>query len=363
VRRSILIALALATGSFLPVAGAAAAVARAPLAAPDPGGIGIRLLDAPTSAGKDPRARIYIVDHLKPGTVISRRVEVTNTTDSVRSVAVYPGTASIHGGTFSYADGRTPSELTQWTKISPATVSLAPGAHAPVTVTISVPPDASPGERYGVVWAENAGAAPAGGGLTLVTRAGVRLYLSVGPGGAPAAKFALDGLAAQRSADGSPSVVAQVRNTGGRALDLSGALKLTDGPAGLAAGPFPATLGVTLAPGDSSPVTVLLDRQIPDGPWQADLTLKSGLLEQTTKATLTFPASQGSLAATAAKGAFPWWLVGLGTAAGLLSVAAALLVRRRALRARTPPSCPRRGVTALSTSGSTRRRHRRVPTN
>jgi hypothetical protein len=189
------------------------------------------------------------------------------------------------------------------------------------------------------------------------------MYLDIGPGGAPAAKFAIDGLAARRSADGSPSVVAQVRNTGGRALDLSGALKLTDGPAGLAAGPFPATLGVTLAPGDSSPVTVLLDRQIPDGPWQADLTLKSGLLEQTTKATLTFPTSQGSLAATAAKGAFPWWLVGLGTAAGLLSVAAALLVRRRALRARTPPSCPRRGVTALSTSGSTRRRHRRVPTN
>lgn len=327
-RRTLLLALALAAGSHFPAASAAAA-AEVPQASPDPGGIGIRLLDAPTSAGEDPRARIYIVDHLKPGAVITRRVEVTNTTDSVKSVVVYPAAASVRRGSFAPADGRAPSELTQWTKVEPPTLSLAPGGRAPVTVTVSVPTDASPGERYGVMWAEHAGATPQGGGITLVTRAGVRFYLSVGPGGAPAAKFALDGLTAQRAADGSPSVLAQVRNTGGRALDLSGDLNLTDGPAGLTAGPFPATLGVTLAPGDSSPVTVVLDRQIPDGPWQADLTLKSGLLEQTTKATVTFPASEGSLEATAAKGAFPWWLVGLGTAVGLLSGAAALLVRRR----------------------------------
>jgi hypothetical protein len=272
--------------------------------------------------------------------VISRRVEVTNATDSVRSVAVYPGAASIREGAFSPADGRTPSELTQWTKIEPTTLSLAPGAHAPVTVTISIPPDASPGERYGVVWAENAGAAPAGGGLTLVTRAGVRLYLSVGPGGAPAAKFALDGLAAKRSPDGSPSVVAQVRNTGGRALDLGGTLKLTDGPGGLSAGPFPAALGVTLAPGDASPVTVLLDRQVPDGPWQADLTLTSGLLEQTTKATLTFPTSEGSLDATAARSGFPWWLAAICSGTGLLLVVLALLLRRKRSRRSEPASPP-----------------------
>ena len=318
----------------------AAAVAQVSQAESDPGGVGIRLLDAPTSAREDPRARRYIVDHLKPGTVIKRRVEVANTTDAVKSVSVYPGAASVRDGSFAPIDGRTPSELSQWTTVEPTAMALAPGERVPVTVTVNVPRDASPGERYGVVWAETAGTAPTGTGVTLATRVGVRLYLSVGPGGAPAAKFALDGLAAQRAADGSPSVVAQVRNTGGRALDLSGELKLTDGPAGLSAGPFPATLGVTLAPGDSSPVTILLDRQIPDGPWQAALTLKSGLLEQTTKATLTFPASEGSLEATAAEGGFRWWLVALGGTGLLVAVLALLLLHRRRPRRPDPASPP-----------------------
>ena len=36
------------------------------------GSIGLRLVDAPVSAGNDPRAKLYIVDHLAPGTVIQR---------------------------------------------------------------------------------------------------------------------------------------------------------------------------------------------------------------------------------------------------------------------------------------------------
>jgi hypothetical protein len=50
------------------------------------GTIGVRLLDAPVTAGDDPRARVYIVDHLAPGTVIHRRIEVSNTTSSITQV-------------------------------------------------------------------------------------------------------------------------------------------------------------------------------------------------------------------------------------------------------------------------------------
>ena len=44
--------------------------AEAPQQEEPAGGIGLRLLDAPVSAGDDPRARNYIVDPLAPGTEI-----------------------------------------------------------------------------------------------------------------------------------------------------------------------------------------------------------------------------------------------------------------------------------------------------
>lgn len=339
-RRSLFLALTLAAGTLVPAAGAAAA-AGVPQAASGPGSIGIRLLDAPVSAGEDPRARTYIVDHLKPGTTIKRRVEVGNTTDSTQNIAVYPGAATIKGGSFSPTEGRTPSELTQWTTVERATVPLKPGQRSEVAVTIKVPKNASPGERYGVIWAEIAGPAPQGGGVSLVNRVGVRIYLDVGAGGAPASNFTLDGLAATRDSAGLPAMVAQVRNTGGRALDLSGSLTLTDGPGGLNAGPFPATLGVTLAPGDASPVTVVLDRQIPNGPWKASLTLQSGLLKKTTKATLTFPSGEGTVEVIVAPtSGFPGWPAIVGALLGLAALFWLLVVLRRRRSEQDAPAEP-----------------------
>jgi hypothetical protein len=84
-------------------------------------------------------------------------------------------------------------------------------------------------------------------------------------------------------------VLAAVQNTGGRALDLVGALELSAGPGGVRAGPFAASLGTTLAIGDAGSVTILLDRTLPDGPWDAAVTLRSGLLERRAGATISFP--------------------------------------------------------------------------
>jgi hypothetical protein len=70
---------------------------------------------------------------------------------------------------------------------------------------------------------------------------------------------------------------------------MVGELELLDGPRGLRAGPFPASLGSTLAIGESGQVIVPLDAQLPDGPWQAAITLRGGLLERSAKASLTFP--------------------------------------------------------------------------
>jgi len=252
------------------------------------GSIGVRLVDVPAAARDDPRAQLYIVDHLAPGTVIHRRIEVLNTTATTAHVLLYPAAAAIANGSFLGAAGHTPNDLSTWTSVQPDAPDVPAGGTVTATVTIAVPHDAAPGEQYGAVWAE-VGSAPAGGGVAEVNRVGIRLYLSVGPGGPPAANFTIDSLTAERSPDGRPTVVATVHNTGGRALDMSGTLRLLAGPGGLSAGPFPANLGVTLAIGDTEPVTIALDKRLPAGPWDAQITMRSGLVERSARATTTFP--------------------------------------------------------------------------
>jgi hypothetical protein len=258
------------------------------------GGIGVQLLEVPLAEAEDPRARIYIIDHLHPGTTIHRRIEISNTTSSTVHIVAYPAAATISQGAFVGAAAHTPNELSTWTSVLPGAFEVAPDGHAIATVTIAVPRNAPGGEQYGVVWAETRSPAPAGGGITQISRVGIRLYLSIGPGGAPASDFTIESLTGQRSADGQPELVASVHNTGGRALDMSGTLQLSAGPGGLSAGPFAANLGTTLAIGATEPITIMLDKQIPDGPWHALVTLRSGLLQRSAQATISFPATRTS---------------------------------------------------------------------
>lgn len=298
--------------------------------------VGIRIIDVPTVRSEDPRARQYVVDHLAPGVTITRRLAVTNGTRGPVTVQLYAAAADITGGSFTFGAGRAANELTGWTSVDPPSVSPAAGATAVVTLKIAVPANASPGERYGVVWAELAAAAPASGGVTSVNRVGVRIYLSVGPGGEPPSDFSITAFEARRAADGTPSIAATVRNTGGRAVDLSGELRLANGPGGLSAGPFPAKLGTTLGLGQTEPVIVNLDPAIPKGPWTAHIVLRSGALERQADATVTFPdagaPAPGPVATrnvTKESSGVP--LAAGGAAAGLIVVAsaAALLVTRR----------------------------------
>lgn len=336
--------IALMAGLLFPAASASATPASTPEAAAPDGSIGVRLLDAPAGRRDDPRARLYIVDHLAPGTTIERRIEVSNSTSQAADISVYAGAAAIEDGTFAIADARTPNELTTWVSLDRSIVDVPAGGQSPVRVTIDVPDDASAGERYGVIWAELAGQAPDDGGVTVVNRVGIRLYLSVGPGGEPASDFQVDTLTAERTSDGQPIVNALVHNTGGRALDMSGSLQLSNGPGGLSAGPFPAELGTTLAPGDSEAVTVLLDPRLPDGPWDARLDLTSGLITRTAEATITFPADAGRAAPVPAQDT-GWglrWVVLILGAALLVALLLFLLLRRRRRRQeRDQPPGPR----------------------
>src|SRR4051794_3579348 len=67
---------------------------------PSAGSIGLRLVDVPAGDSGDPRARIYIVDHVVPGTVIDRRIQVANTTTDPAHIALYPAGAAIANGSF-----------------------------------------------------------------------------------------------------------------------------------------------------------------------------------------------------------------------------------------------------------------------
>jgi hypothetical protein len=266
------------------------------------GSIGIRLVAVPGVAPADSRARSYIVDRVAPGTSVERRVEISNTTASAVAVTVYPAAAGLHRGRFTFASGHSRNELSRWTWLKRSVFHLAPGTKALVPVTINIPTNASAGERYAVIWAEVSTRPPAARGVRLVNRVGVRMYVSVGSGGTPPAKFAIGRLIAKRSATGRPLVVAKIRNSGGRTLDITGTLTLSKGPAGLRAGPFPVKLGMNLAPGRSEQATARLDKRLPRGPWRAQLRLRSGLIHRVAVTTITFPRHRaGASAPSAAK--------------------------------------------------------------
>ena len=191
-----------------------AATAEVPSPAPSAvasGGVGLRLVDVPAATRDDPRAALYIVDHLAPGAVIHRRVQVSNTATSPVQISLYTAAASIERGVFVGADARTANDLSAWTSVSPGQLSVPRGGTADVRVTIAVPKDAAPGESYAAVWAE-ARAPSSPQGVTEVNRVGLRLYISVGPGGAPAPDFTIESLTAERS--GSPDRTDRRRHRG-----------------------------------------------------------------------------------------------------------------------------------------------------
>jgi hypothetical protein len=268
--------------------GESVAAAATPL--PVPGGIGVRLLAPPSVASENPLAATYVVAVVAPGTSIRRRVEIGNSTNRTTSVSIYPGAASIRRGAFAFAPGRRRNDLARWTSVSRSSLHLSADRKAIVTVTVRVPPTASSGEHYAVVWAELA-AAPRDG-VRLVTRVGVRLYVTVGPGGTAPADFAIGRLSAARSAAGAPLVLATVRNGGPRTLLIDGNLTLADGPGRISAGPFPTALAVALSPGGSAQLRVQLDRRLPRGPWSVRLRLHTGRLVRVAVARLTFPPSR-----------------------------------------------------------------------
>jgi hypothetical protein len=282
---------ALATGILCilsPVASAAAS--SSPSAAPGPpGSFGVRLVDVPVSEAGNPRALRYIIDYLPTGTVIHRRILVANDEARTARFTVYTDAAFISGGQFVGYAGATRNELTTWISVQHPTVTLAAGASVMDMITVRVPLGATRGEHYGVIWVQQTAKARArdgGSGIIEVSRVGVRLYVAVGHGGAPPSSFDITSVTGHLAHARQPIIVAHVNNTGGRAIDLNGSVRLTDGPGGTSSGPFPAQRIVTLAPGQSWNVTFAAPKSLPQGSWRATVSLASGLTTATATATI-----------------------------------------------------------------------------
>jgi hypothetical protein len=281
---------ALATGIlsiFSPVASAATSSSLSARPAP-PGSFGVRIVDVPVSEVDNPRALLYIIDYLPTGTVIHRRILIANGEARTARFTVYADAAFIAGGQFVGDTGATRSELTGWVSVQHPVVTLAAGASVTDLITINVPAGATRGEHYGVIWVQQRAKARtrSGSAVIEVSRVGVRIYLAVGRGGAPPSSFDITSLTGHLTRAGRPIIVAHVNNTGGRALDLNGSVRLTDGPGGTRSGPFPAQRTVTLAPGQSWNVTFAAPKNLPQGAWRATVTLASGLTKAKVTATI-----------------------------------------------------------------------------
>ncbi|MEU4470608.1 hypothetical protein [Micromonospora sp. NPDC023888] len=292
----------------------------------DEAAISIRMLDIPASRVQDPRARVYIVDHLKPGTTINRRVEVQNTSGESQKIEFYSGAASVENNAFTVPDGRTGNELSGWIRLKTAAMELDPGERRPVEVEIAVPKKASKGERYGAIWAQVTSAKERTGNVTQVHRVGIRVYLDIGPGGEPPTDFRVDGLVAEPGTGEFPVVIAKVTNTGQRALDMTGTLSLRK--EAVQAGPFKVTNGVTILPGQSGRVRIEINQALPAGVWDVHAKLASGIVERTATGKISLPVAAPM--AVAASG--PNWLVyavgGIALLA-LIALAGWYLVRRQ----------------------------------
>ena len=283
--RDRLLALSLLTAAIVPAGTALAGQHRTGAVG---GRIGIRLIAAPSVTSAALLGQYYIVGRLAPGAKVTRQIEITNGTPSAANVSVYAAGATQQRSIFSLAPGRSRNELSSWTSVSRSVLHMAARTKSVETVTIAVPRYAASGERYAVVWAEVS--APVIGGVTRVNRVGIRMYVSIGPGGAPPSQFAIGSLRAMSSTTGSRLLVVNIHNSGRSTLELSGTVTLSNGPGRLSAGPFPVKLGLALAPKDTKRMTMRLDKQLPRGPWRIELRLTNGLVAHTAVTTLKFPA-------------------------------------------------------------------------
>jgi hypothetical protein len=102
--------------------------------------------------------------------------------------------------------------------------------------------------------------------------------------------FSISSVTVHRSAAGRPILLVRMRDTARRPIGVGGSARLTGGPGGSGAGPFPARRLVMLRPGQAAGMVIALGKGLARGRWHAHVTLVSGLASATARTTLRWPA-------------------------------------------------------------------------
>ncbi|PTR25614.1 hypothetical protein C8K36_10644 [Rhodococcus sp. OK519] len=284
------------------------------------GGVGVQLAD-PSRDPSFPAWETEIGGTVAPGTVVTRHVRVTNTGSTTQTVDVYAGAASMRRGVFTDQGPGSTNRLTSWTSLDKSKVTLPGLGNADVKVTVRIPADAPTGDRSAVIWAQPATAG--GGGVVSTSRVGVRMNFRVGPGAGTTADFAIDGLTAERDSDGQAVIVADIRNTGGWAVEVGGEVTLSDGPGGRTLGPVWADETI-VAVGVAGKVRFRVPNsaELPAGPWTAHVSLGSGPVERQHSTSVTFPTPDagggGSLGSLGSSDSPLMWVGVAGAAAAAI---------------------------------------------
>lgn len=282
---------------------------------------------------EESRRRHAFVDHVRPGTYIHRTVVVRNTSNRRLRVRLHPGAATVHDGRFQPQEGT--NELTGWITLNHPQVDLDAQRETTVMATVRVPRDVSTGERYAVLWAQADPAASGPQTPSPTQPVGSRIYLDVGPGADPRFQMSIGKVGVTRGAGGIPRLSTSVRNTGHRAVDLTGSVRVAGGKGGAGGGVFAVPAGTTLAPGESTSFTVPLARAVLHGSWRATVTVESGTTRATAEAPFTLPElPKPKVAKVSLRDRLVHSLMLTGTGVSLVALGIAVLRYRRACRIR-----------------------------
>ena len=192
------------------------------------------------SSKDGPTTRPYFVYDSAPGASLSDYVGVSNLGSTSLSVSVYPSDG------FNTADGAfdvrpasaKPVDVGAWITLAQRKITVAPRSRADVPFTLTVPPNATPGDHVGGIVASvtSVSADATGAQVAVERRIGARIYLSVtGPTTSSLRISEVDGSfgdAVNPFHLGSTTVRYTVTNTGNTRLAAHQQLKVS-GPFGL----------------------------------------------------------------------------------------------------------------------------------
>ncbi|ROP65639.1 hypothetical protein [Curtobacterium sp. ZW137] len=285
-------------------------------------GLGIRLLDVPVDQADDPRAREYITQSASPGTVIRRKIRITNATSATKDIRVYATGATIGDGTFDVSSNDR-NELSDWTSLDRTSAAIHNGSSVDVNVSIEIPADAAGGEYYAVIWAEMR--ASQSKTVQVVNRVGIRAYIDVSGAGRATTDFTIDHLHSSLDSSDFPLITARVRNIGQLAVDLEGRLSLSEGPGKMSAGPFTGARIVSLAPGQSGTLKFRTSTKLPIGTWNATVEARSGTVTRESSAKLALNKVHATVIEPTAS---PAWPTVIAVVLGGMVIATVLLIRK-----------------------------------